>query len=211
MTLNALVGALFVAGSLVSFTAHAADDKASEPEQKAMLVIDGKSHAIAPGKKTKMKIGGQDRTVSLEMSPFRDFDKAGVRFQYVGQRHFSYEKLSAQVDHWSLDGNNTIIMVQHYSVPVTREDILSEFQKQFKAMNASIKQSGVSMKLKGGKLSGDRLDITLGNVKLSQDIYVIASDKSTRTFILQDTISDKGKNTDEYFQTRKRIEKSLSL
>jgi len=186
-------------------------NKATEPEQNAILTIDGKEYPVVVGHQSQIVIGGKQRNVHLEISPLRKFDKVGISFQYVGQRHFSYEKLSEQVDHWSLDGNNTIIMVQRYAVAVTRKDILNEFQKQFKAMKADIKTSAITLSYKGGKLKGDRLNISLGNIKLTQDIFLIPDRGSSRTFILQDTLNDKGMNTVEYNQTKKLLENSLSI
>jgi len=186
-------------------------NKAAEPEQNAILTIDGKKYPVVVGHQAQINIGGKRREVHLEISPLKRFDKVGISFQYIGQRHFSYEKLGKQVDHWSLDGNNTIIMVQRYGVAVTREDILKEFKKQFKAMKASIRTSATTLKYKGGKLKGDRLDIALGNVKLTQDIFLIPDRGSSRTFILQDTITDNGNNTAEYQQTKKLLENSLSI
>jgi len=186
-------------------------NKATEPEQNAILTIDGKEYPVVVGHQSQIVIGGKQRNVHLEISPLRKFDKVGISFQYVGQRHFSYEKLSEQVDHWSLDGNNTIIMVQRYAVAVTRKDILNEFQKQFKAMKADINTSAITLSYKGGKLKGDRLNISLGNIKLTQDIFLIPDRGSSRTFILQDTLNDKGMNTVEYNQTKKLLENSLSI
>lgn len=188
--------------------AHAVDiGKAAEPEQNAVLTIDGNKYPVVVGRESQIVIGGKQRNVHLEISPLKKFDKVGISFQYIGQRHFSYEKLSEQVDHWSLDG----IMVQRYAVAVTRKDILNEFQKQFRAMKADIKTSAISMNYKGGKLNGDRLDIALGNIKLTQDIFLIPDRGSSRTFILQDTLNDKGKNSAEYLQTKKLLESSLSI
>lgn len=186
-------------------------NKATEPEQNAILTIDGQKYPVVVGHQSQAVIDGRQHNIHLEISPLKKFDKVGINFQYIGQRHFSYEKLSEQVDHWSLDGNNTIIMVQRYAVAVTRKDILNEFQKQFKAMKADIKTSAISLNHKGGKLNGDRLDITLGNIKLTQDIFLIPDRGSSRTFILQDTLNDKGKNTAEYMQTRKLLESTLSI
>jgi len=185
--------------------------KAAEPEQNAVLTIDGNKYPVVVGHQSQVVIGGKQHNVHLEISPLKKFDKVGISFQYLGQRHFSYEKLSEQVDHWSLDGNNTIIMVQRYAVAVTRNDILNEFQKQFKAMKADIKTSAISLNYKGGKLNGDRLNISLGNIRLTQDIFLIPDRGSSRTFILQDTLNDKGMNTAEYMQTRKLLESSLSI
>lgn len=204
-------GIACAAAILFSTQAIAAEDNGREPDQNAIVSIDGKRFSVVAGVPSNINIGGKKRRIKVEISPFREFSKVGIKFKYLSQRHFSYDKLSKVVDHWSLDGNNTIIMVQRYRVPVKRKDIVEQFHKQFQAMKAGIKQSATKLKFKNGSLKGDRLDITLGNVRLSQEIYVITGRKETRTFILQDTIQDTGRNSKEYKDTRKVIEKTLSI
>lgn len=188
-----------------------ADDKGIEPAQHAELEIDGRKFSVVTGHKSTIDIDGKRRKVLVKISPFKEFNKAGVRFRYLGQRHFSYDRLSKTVDHWSLDGNNTIVMVQRYAVEVTRKEIMDQFRKQFESMKAGIRQSGVSLRHSKGTLQGDRLNITLGQVKLSQDIFVIPGKNITRTLIIQDTTSGSGKNTREFGETKNLIEKTLSI
>ncbi len=208
MKLNVVIA---IATFVFSPVAMSADNNGQEPAQNATISIDGQNHRIVVGTPSRITVGGKSREFSVNISPYRDFSKAGVNFKYLSQRHFSYDKLSAAVDHWSLDGNNTIIMVQHYKVPVTRKDIIKQFHEQFKAMKAGIKQTNTKIKTKSGTIKGDRLHITLGNIRLTQEIFVIEDSKATRTFILQDTVPDKGGNSQEYHDTRKVIERTLSL
>ena len=196
---------------LILSSAAAADDRGNEPAQHAVLEIDGKTFSIVTGSKSTVDIDGKHRNVVVKISPFKEFDKAGISFRYMGQRHFSYDKLSEAVDHWSLDGNDTIVMVQRYAVKVTRKEIIDQFRKQFESMKAGIEQSSVSLKHSKGSLKGDRLNITLGEIKLSQDIFVIPGKNMTRTFIIQDTNSKSGQNTREFNETKKLIEKSLNI
>ncbi len=183
----------------------------AEPEQKFILQVDNKKYDVLLGAQHKINIAGKLYEVGIQSSPTRHFDKAGVSFDFDAKRHFSYEALSTFVDHWSLDGNNTTIIVQNYKVKVANSEIIDSFKDQYQKMKAKTNWSKTKLQHDGSDIPGERLLINMGEVNLEQQIFFFNKKNETRVVILQDAINDDKSNTEEFQKMRALFQKSLSV
>ena len=198
---------------LLSSSVVLADDEANdrEPERKFILEIDNASHAVSLGSRFDLVIAGKRHRARLQSMPVRLFNKTGVSFDFDSKKHFSYEALSPLVDHWSLDGNSSVIMVQNYKSKVADSEIMKAFEHQYNAMKAKLTKGKVKLSYGGKSMEGEKLLITMGNIKLEQQIFFFNGKDRSRVLIIQDTLNDNSGNTEEFLETRKLIQKSLSV
>jgi len=189
----------------------ATENSGKEPVQKFILNIDNTAHEVSINANHKIDIAGKPHKVRIELSPTRNFNKAGLSFDFDSKRHFSYEALSPVVDHWSLDGNNSVIIIQNYKVKVDNSEIIESFKEQYKKMKAKTKWAKTRLKYDGKSAKGERLLINMGDVKLEQQIFFFNKKEETRVMILQDAPEDGGKNTQEFVNMRKLVQQTLSV
>jgi len=187
------------------------ENSGKEPVQKFILNIDNTAHEVPINSNTKISITGKSHNVRIELSPIRNFNKAGLSFDFDSKRHFSYEELSPVVDHWSLDGNDAVIIVQNYKVKVENSEIIDSFSDQYKKMKAKTKWAKTKLKYGGKSIKGERLLINMGDIKLEQQIFFFNKKGETRVMILQDAPGESGKNTQEFVNMRKLVQQTLSV
>ena len=189
----------------------AEENKKIEPAQKFILKIDNSVHEISINKDHNVVVGGKPHKVRINLSPIRRFNKAGLSFDFDAKRHFSYEELSPLVDHWSLDGNNSVIIIQDYKVSVENSEIIESFKEQYNKMKAKTKWAKTRLNYGNRTVKGERLLINMGDIELEQQIFFFKSNDGTRVMILQDAPQDDNQNTEEFISMRKLVEKSLSV
>lgn len=188
---------------------EAKENSKKEPTQKFILKIDNTSHEVSMNADHKIVVSGKPHKVRIEISPTRNFNKAGLSFNFDSKRHFSYEELSPVVDHWSLDGNNTVIIIQNYKVKVENSEILDSFKEEYRKMKAKTKSTKTKLNYDGKGVTGQRLLINMGDIKLEQQIFFFNKKGETRVMILQDAPDEDNSNTKEFVKMRALVQKTL--
>lgn len=206
-----LLSAFFLIIILPVTELEAKESSKKEPTQKFILTIDNTSHEVSINTDHKIVVSGKPHKVRIEVSPTRKFNKAGLNFDFDSKRHFSYEELSPEVDHWSLDGNNTVIIIQNYKVKVENSEILDSFKEEYRKMKAKTKSTKTRLNYDGKSVTGQRLLINMGDIKLEQQVFFFNKKGETRVMILQDAPNEDNSNTKEFVEMRKLVQKSLSV
>jgi len=188
---------------------EAKESSEKEPTQKFILKIDNASHEVSINTNHKIVVSGKPHKVRIEVSPTRNFNKAGLNFDFDSKRHFSYEELSPEVDHWSLDGNNTVIIIQNYKVKVENSEIIDSFKEEYRKMKAKTKSTKTRLNYDGKSATGQRLLINMGDIKLEQQIFFFNKKGETRVIILQDAPNEDNSNTKEFVEMRALVQKTL--
>jgi len=188
---------------------EAKESSEKEPTQKFILKIDNTSHEVSMNADHKIVVSGKPHKVRIEISPTRNFNKAGLSFDFDSKRHFSYEELSPVVDHWSLDGNNSVIIIQNYKVKVENSEILDSFKEEYRKMKAKTKSTKTKLNYDGKSVTGQRLLINMGDIKLEQQIFFFNKKGETRVMILQDAPDEDNSNTKEFVKMRALVQKTL--
>ena len=188
-----------------------ADMNAQEPKQLANIKIDGVIHSVVLGHESEVIINDKPHHIVLNLDPIRKFEKSGISFEYSSDKNFAYQNLSGVVDHWELNGNYAMIMVQNYRQKVTKDAIYQAYSNQFKLMKADLKMKKITLHSNGSKYKGKRLIIDMGNAHLTQDIFVFETTDSTRALILQDSLNDDGSSTKEFQDTMELIRDTLVI
>ena len=188
-----------------------ADMSADEPQQIVNVNIDGVNHSVIVGQESEITINNKSHHILLELNPVRKFEKSGISFDYSSDKNFAYQNLSGAADHWELIGSDATIMVQVYHQKVTKKALYDAYSDQFKLMKANLKVKDITLHSNGNKFKGKRLIVDMGNVNLTQDIFVFETTESTRTLILQDSLNDDGSSTKEFQDTIDLIRDTLVI
>jgi len=199
----------FLLISLPATGLAARESSEKEPTQKFILKIDDAIHEVSMNADHKIVVSGKPHKVRIEISPTRNFNKAGLSFDFDSKRHFSYEELSPVVDHWSLDGNNTVIIIQNYKVKVENSEILDSFKEEYRKMKAKTKSTKTKLNYDDKSVTGQRLLINMGDIKLEQQIFFFNKKGETRVMILQDAPDEDNNNTKEFVKMRALVQKTL--
>jgi len=155
------------------------------------LEVDGKSVPVEPNRTFEVEINGRKVPVRLKVLPHRVFDREGVRFQYPADHGWEVDRGESAVTIYTLDGNNTVIMLMKYNVPIEEgkarqrmaDGLLAQYGK-------NAKQSPLTLKLGEITATGTRVDAKIVGESMRQDIYSFKHRDSTWLLMIQDTPND---------------------
>lgn len=87
--MNHYLSAFFLIVILPVTGLEAKESSKKEPTQKFILKIDNTSHEVSINTNHKIVVSGKPHNVRIEISPTRNFNKAGLNFDFDSKRHFS--------------------------------------------------------------------------------------------------------------------------
>lgn len=180
-------------------------------KQKAIIEIDGKEHTVTLGETSKLPVDGKQHLIKVTLDPLTEFNQAGIKFNYPSKLHFEFEALSKEVRQWNIDGNNTAIIVQEYTIPTTKEELLDAFKEQYELMNAKVNESKIVFKASNHTLEGVVFNINMGSIILVQELYILLKGKNTSVLLLQDLPNDDGSHTGEFVTIKNMIADSIQI
>lgn len=201
-------------GCLLAFATHGwanSTAKSVAPAPSYQLKIDGVVHEITLAAPAEITLADTKHTIELVKNNTSTFNQAGLAFEFDANRHFSYETISPEVDHWSLDGNNSVIMVQHYADCSPFEDIVEVFAQQFEQMGSKVTVADSEMAIKNKRIQGKSLTMQFGEVRLTQQLYYFSHMPSCVVLVLQDTLTDAGEHSDEFDELKTLLQSTLKV
>ena len=100
-----------------------ADDGDAAPPVVYTLVINGKRHEISPDQPVTITGAFVDPTVTLQVATEREFNAAGVSFQYPAYFTYEADTDDSEVRTWTLSGNDVTVILFQFSDAVTPKDL----------------------------------------------------------------------------------------
>lgn len=181
------------------------------PMQIAYLTVDGKEHEIVVGEEARISIGDKEHSVIIALDPYCLFQNAGLKFKFPSRMYYSIDESTPNLTLWSIDGDNAVIMVQRYKIPVSEAIILESIKNQYLQMKATVELEDI--KFKGAKtvLDGKRMKAEWGDTSIYQELYFMKMKGSTVLLIFQDTLDEHGENSREFADLIKTVSASLAL
>ena len=174
-----------------SFAAPQGDK--TEPPAQYVLTINGKPLPITLDREVSAPVAGGAARFKLSRGALRGFDKSGVRFSYPVGFSFEADTSEPGVVIWSMSGGDTTLMLQKFSklpLAVLEKSFVGVMIQQYGRKN--VVSSPTSVVLGGRKIAGQRLDISLAQKKLVQEIFTFSTAKNSFILIVQDA-PDAGK------------------
>ena len=181
-----------------------------EPPQTFKLLVNGQAHEIEARKALQLELTGSTK-IELIPNPNRKFKYGGLEITYPNSYAFEAE-LDADTYNWNLDGSNVVIMV--FAFPdetlghkLFAESICTNFEKsEYKAILNTFGTGDQATTLKGTLINA-----TIASQKLTQEVFEIPTDAGTRFLIVQDSLNDFGKHTQECRNTMTLLRRDFKI
>ena len=200
-----------VVSALAVLACVAGSDETKEPPQLLFLEVEGGQKVpIQIGKPFTVTIGANKVSMKLTERPYRIFDAGGVRFEYPRRFTFSYEKDVAATT-WTVQGRHTLLMLQRFDktdIKALLTKIEANLVGQF---GPKTKRSDTTLKVGETELKGRRLDLDVGDKPIRQDWFGFAAGGATYAMMVQDSLTDDGKPTQEALGLIDLLRKTLKL
>jgi hypothetical protein len=204
------VGMLGLIGSI------AADDKPAPmaaPPLEIQVEVNGKSMTAQTGVPFEVEVAGQKVQMRVTTLPYRIFNYRGIKFRYPANHAWEVDNSDASYITWTLDGNSNVLTITRYAVEVGLDDVtktlVNELTQQYGGRD-NVRVSPVSMQLGPMSVKGQRLDVTLINQHLRQDIYAFKAAGATFSMVIQD-MPENDKTTAETQETVELLEKTFEI
>ena len=179
---------------LLAWSLLTASEK-EEPPLGYTLVLDEKTIRLAPGKEIQIKGLFENPKATLIPDKERLFTYGGITFKYPANFSFEADFKTEGVKIWSLDGNDFVIMVQHYeTLKMTPKSFSEELRESY---GTGTKTESRSYSFNGQKYSGVRVHLTLAGTKLIQDVLALPTQRGSRLLVLQDSPPEEKVSEDE--------------
>lgn len=186
-----------------------AADESKEPPLNYSLKVGGTSYSIEEGKSFKMKPVSGEGSAILVADEHRVFNYQKVTFKYP--RYFAFEvDLSDPASlSWTLSGNHCVVMLFSIEGEITAGEFGELMAGQFGKKNTATEDSHLT--LAGKERTAIKLNVSLVGSRLTQEILKLKSPKGrTQLLVIQDTLDDGGKHTEEYTAAMKMIDTSFA-
>jgi len=209
LALAGLVGLLTVS----AFALGAEPPGDQEPPLLLYLESDGKRIPIELDKPFGLEALSGKKTAILRAEPYRVFPYAGFSFRYPRNYSFQADLENRGVSLWTLTGNSFVIMVQQFpgmrDHAALRQSVMNKMTEQY--AGSKTRELDTKLELKGATLNGRRVEITLANTLLHQDLFSFSAGEASVVLMLQDTPHENGKSSADRIIAEKMLRESLRL
>ncbi len=188
---------------------EAGPEEGREPPQLLVLQVEGREIAVQLDKPFAAVIGGNEVKMMLTARPHRLFEAGGVRFKYPRRFTFEYEK-DEDVTTWVFEGPSTTLMLMRFE----KEDpkaLLKRMADEFGQIGPNTKRSDTKLAVGERVFAGRRLDLRVAGVQLRQDLFAFDAGGATYLLMVQDSLTDDGKQTAETRAVLELLGKTLEL
>ena len=203
--------ALHAGSILLSALALTHAPAGEQPPLEFTLHIDGAPQPIVLGMETEIVVGDKTVKAVLSATPYRVFNRHGVRFAYP-KDHAWEEEIEAGISMWTLDGTDNVLMVQRFGKTDSKllaGQVANAMAAQYGEKN--VKRSSCQMTFAGRERTGIRLDVNIAGVALQQELYHFTTTGGSWILIVQDSLTDDGAMSANTTETRKYLGKSLQI
>ena len=182
-----------------------------EPPTQLRIAIDGRQYVTTAGTSLEVDVGGRKATLRIDELPWRHFSQDSLQFDYP--RHFPWESDPAQPRSWTLDGNDSVIMVFEQSAGHARspEDVAAGFEKTLGAKAPAEHAKAVLRTERVGTLTGVASMVRLATTTISHEVFALGKGDRSWLLVLQDSLDDDGGHSSEYIEMRKRLSTTLEF
>lgn len=184
-------------------------DESIEPSSIFVLDVNGEKFELTSGKPTELPIEVKNPKVALEVKPYKEFTYAGIYLKYPQSFSFEADLADETVKMWNLSGNSGILMIQKYSLEMDHQTMAHLLQPRYGEKNARI--ADCEILLDGKKVPGTKVVATFGGTSISQEVYSFNVEGGSILVILQDSIDEEGKPTQEGVDLKGMISKTFKL
>ena len=192
--INPLLILLFLYSNAWSQEVSTKNTDIPDSTQSLILTINGKEYIVREKEKLTLKGSFSNPVITVRTPEYKKFNSGSLSFNYP--KHMSVAlSQSPGFKNWTFTGNDFIILYFEIDPKTPLDAITSEIVNKFGADNCKIEP--IEKTIGGKLLSGQRVNITLAQQKLTQDFFQITMpDGKTRILAFQDSLSGTGHSTE---------------
>lgn len=208
-----LVLVFIVVGVVNAAASEIPESAKHEPAQRLIVRVAGQEIEVKAGEPTKVHIDGAWVEFLVEPGPEKTFDSGVMSFDYLNEMAFAFDGTDPTISQWSLDGQDSIIMIQQLTDEVGVDEyggiLLDTLEQGYGPMFQ--KREPIEIELGGKMLAGERITFALAelSVVLTQDVYMYSHGEAGGSLILQDTLTDAGDHSPEFEAMVDRLSRSF--
>ncbi|MEN8784995.1 MAG: hypothetical protein ABF379_11575 [Akkermansiaceae bacterium] len=200
----------FLSIAICLFPPAVLSDEKTEPKRNYTLKIGDRSFQISEGVPFDLKAGDKNQKATLTASTYRTFTHQNLNFDYPAHYSFEADLTNLQAKSWTLSGNDCTVMVFGMGARVTHNEMAKEMANGFGKKNSKTRKTLLELGKKEYNVS--IIDVTIAGTDLKLEIFAIElSPNSSTLFIIQDSLGDDGKHSNDYQVLRKFLDRSFSL
>jgi hypothetical protein len=185
------------------------DDK-TEPPLKFVIEIDGQKINGEIGKPFKLNGNFKDAKTIVKTSDFREFNFAGISFQYPAAFQFEADVEDLAYKMWLLTGVESTITVYEVVDKYDAEGYAKERIEDFDTDD--FEEEEVTLKMGDKKLTGIRMVFKVDEYEYVEDIFDLPKKNGKwRLLVLSDVAPDRDPDSTEQKNALELIEKSLKV
>ncbi|MEP4077884.1 hypothetical protein [Haloferula sp.] len=171
--------------SVLAVTAVQGVEDVEPPIGFSLQVGDAKIR-LEPGKAKTLKGKFEDPSVKLVPDDFRIFSYGGVHFKYPSGFGFEADMTTPDVKLWTLDGNDSVIMLQYYvGVELSAKEMADQLIGFYGAA-AKGEPKKIGHRYNGKEYSGFRVTAEIAGAVIFQDVLAIPTKDGSRILVIQD-------------------------
>ncbi|MCP4395992.1 MAG: hypothetical protein GY801_01600 [bacterium] len=178
-----------------------------EPTLKYVISINGKEYDLELEKELIINGMFNNPKVILKANTTRHFTYGGIEFIYPAYFTWEAEIEGERDKNWTLSGNDAKIMYFVLPKKVTLDAFVESIVTEFGENPCKIK--GITHKFQGKTYTGKQIAVTIGSVHLIIDTLLIPSSENFRFLLLQDSLGDDKKSSEEYASILQLLNQSL--
>lgn len=154
---------------LIGLNLGGTSTEVTEPALGLLLTVDGNTQEIELGERFEITVGDRVLPCSLAARPTRHFEGYGLGFEYPGSFSFELDDESPEVQFVSLEGPDTLLMLQVYSAGLVEGAFSEMSPEQFLDMIVE----SMCEEFGEGNFRIEQAKKTLGGVELaSRKVFV---------------------------------------
>lgn len=205
--LAAAIGAPLAMGA-----AWAPVDENNEPPSHYTITLGDTDVPVLLDRPVDVEVNGAKTRLLLRVKPYRVLDLNGVRFRYPRAMQFKVQTITSSFKMWTLSGNDAVVIVQRgtdVDVDEARETVIEEMVARWGTNLQS--REDASITLAGRKATGERFRISIADQTIEQSVYALDVGSAAFVLILQDSIDDQGKPSEDARRTFRMLRESFAI
>lgn len=187
-------------------------DENTEPPSLYTITLGDTDVPVLLDRPVDVEVNGAKTRLLLRVKPYRVLDLDGVRFRYPRAMQFKVQTITSSFKMWTLSGNDAVVIVQRGTdadVDEARETVIEEMVARWGTNLQS--RDDASMTLAGRKATGERLRITIADQTIEQSVYALDVGSAAFVLILQDSLDDQGKPSEDARRTFGMLRDSFAI
>lgn len=199
---------IFAVSMLLCEHSFAQKKETVEPPALYRLYVNGQPIGVQLGKEFKLNINAPSQLkMKLLAAPSRRFRYAGLDFPYP--KNFAFEaELEADSKIWTLEGTDVTLMIFEFpDRRVTHEALAREITAQWEQSDFS----SIKFDIPDLTLAGTKAISIVAGFEIQQSTFNIPTKDGSRLLVVQDTMDEDGKPTQEYRKVLRLLKSKLKL